>query len=311
VPSALEPLLQRIRDDVAALPAGSVTAMRSVLAEAEREVAADLRRWLATHVKDGAERFTAQKYRSLLLQLREGARTFDQAPWLERLGDGTEKTLKGGGAAGVGMAAEHLQAELAFYLDKFGEPLEIAIERAWLMERGEKLLWKRFETSAARYAGQVGDDIRRQLAIGVARNESMHEMGRRLVRLGGPKGVVATRGILGKRGAQAEEIAEGLFTRYEHWADRLVRTEVINSYNVIAQEGLEEIGRESERLGLPEDMKLKKRWDAHYDKRLCIDCRELDGQTVGAKETFRPWDIAHPPLHPYCRCAVVAWAEGW
>lgn len=299
MPSALDALLGRIRDDVAALPDESVMAMRSVLAEAEREVAYDLRRWLATHVKDGAERFTAQKYRSLLLQLREGARTLDQSPWVQKLEGGTEKTLKRGGTAGVGMASEHLQAELAQYMAKFGEPLEIAVERAWLMERGEKLLFKRFETSAARYAGQVGDDIRRQLAIGVARNESMHEMGRRLVRLGGPKGVVATRGILGERGFQAEEIAEGLFRRYEHWADRLVRTETLNSYNVIAQEGLEEIERERVALGLPDSMKVQKRWDAYHDRRLCADCRYLDGKTVDVKEKFPIYDLEAPPLHPF------------
>ena len=304
MPAASESLLMRIRDEVALLPDVAMRAMRPVLAAAEREVASDLRRWLATHVENGADRFTAQKYRALLVQLREAqtgrSRTLGEASWLRGVRAGTEGALKGSARVSSSAAADHLTAQLDHFAARFGTPQAVALSRGSMMERGEHLLWPRYESSAARYAGQIGDDIRRQLAIGVTRNESMHEMGRRLVRLGGPKTARATLMTAAPEVVPAaEDMAAGLFTRYEHWADRLARTEVIHAYGTATQEGMEEANAEVERLGIPE-MKLQKQWDAYYDRRLCAECRQMDGVIVDVGAKFPRVDVEFPPAHPCC-----------
>lgn len=291
-------VLDRVTNEVAALPEDSLRKLAPVLREAEREVASDLARWLRT-VEDGEERFTAQRYRSLLLQLRHGRQEIE---WAQRVRIGTFDALRHGGKDAGSMAMRHLTEEVARFSAAFGGPAPIDLERAGVLAKGDRLLIPRFKSSAARYAGNILDDIKRQFSIGVVRQESFWEMTNRLQRLGRRRLVRVAKGEIGEAGEVGNNIAAGLFTRYRYWGERVVRTEMINAYNQNADDGLVEMAKD--------DPRMLKRWDASLDYRCCIICRKLHGETVKPHENFSGGN-PHPPAHCNCRCAEVAWMEHW
>src|SRR5690606_9447859 len=142
--------------------------------------------------------------------------------------------------------------------------------------------------------------------LGLAQNETFAQLTNRLRRLGGPRGLVALRGIAGRPGAHVEEIAEGLFRRYRNWAERLARTEVMSAYNVQHRDAIEEL----EAGRVPGEPQYFARWDASPDSRLCPICRDLDRKLAPMGGAF-PGGLAHPPAHPSCRGVVVAWSPAW
>lgn len=274
--------------------AREIHALWPVLEEARRQLAAELARWLSR--VDAADRFTAQQLRNALAMVDRVMRDVDVEA-------AAGKVLHRVGADAERLSAEHLNAELARLAEWFeGSVHPVSIREAAVIAAGERELVARFDNSAARYAGDVRTDLRRQLALGMARNETFEETTRRLVRLGGPRGVVFLRGRAGEPGSYAEQISEGLFTRYRGWASRLVRTEGVNAYNVVHQRGLEEAHAE--------DGAIEKRWDATRDLRTCPDCRYLDGEVVAVSARFS-CGLLYAPLHPCCRCTVVPWKQVW
>lgn len=288
-------LLDGLTARVARLPNATIQAFLPVLREAEKELAGDLARYLA---RVGAEeKFTAQAMRNALLQIRGALEVIDNmGPKLEK------RLVRGGNHAGT-VAVSDLAAELALFGEMFGSSIRpVALDQAAIIARGNKMLIPQFRNSAARYAGQVGLDIRRHLAIGVMRGETVEQLTKRLVKLGGPRGLVALKGKLGDAGAVAEQISEGLFARYEYWAARVVRTEVIQAYNHHADTGLRELAKD--------DPGMRSRWDAAQDYRVCIVCKNLHGVTIPVGGTF-PGGYKFPPAHPNCRCALVAWHVEW
>lgn len=293
---AVDALLETIGHEVAALPRATIKALEPVLDDARRELEHDLRKWLRL-VPDGAERFTAQHYRAALAQIKSALRKID----------GMEPRVSGilgaGGRRAGALAIGHLEAELATFGKIFQHTIRpTSFNAAAVLARNDRWLVPRFRTSAARYVGDVRRDIQRQLALGVIRGETVDQLKARLIRLGGPRGAVAMRGILGHPDAAIEFIGEGLFTRYGYWAERLARTEVINAYNTHAHEGLREWAAE--------DDGAQKRWDAAVDARVCLVCRALDGTVAEVNGDF-PSGYNRPPAHPQCRCAIVAWHREW
>lgn len=289
-------LLEQIAREAAALDGPARRALGPILAEAEREVARDLARWLAT-VTDGAERFTAHHLRVVLMQLRRGLREIrDLEPEVRDL------LVDRGYVAGA-LAIRHVSQEVAALSDHFAMTLQpISIDVAATLAQGNRMLIPRFKSSAARYAGKVGEDLKRQLAIGVIRSETIDQMTNRLIRLGGPRGWVYVKGRAGEKGAVGEYIAEGLFRRYKYTAERLVRTEVLHGYNLHADNAITEVAKT--------EPGMMRAWNAAMDRRVCLVCRSLDGKTAPIGGLF-PGGYIQPPAHPNCRCSVVAWHEGW
>lgn len=296
MPGTVDALLDVVTAQVAALPRETIRALAPVLQEARQEVQRDLRRWLRS-VPNGAERFTAQHYRNVLVQLQGALDTIDK---MEPKVVGTLTTASG--VAGQA-AVSHLKAELEVFGQVFQHTIRpIPFDTAGIIARGNRMLIPRFRSSAARYVGDVRTDIKRQLALGVVRGENIDQLKARLIRLGGPRGAVALRGVLGDPDAVVEFIGEGLFKRYNFWAERVARTEVIQAYNTHAHTGLEKFAAD--------DDGALKRWDARLDRRVCLLCRELDGKTA-AVDGYFPFGYKHPTAHPNCRCAVVAWHREW
>jgi len=301
-------LLQGVNEDISHLPTPVVRQLNQVLGIAEKETAQALQRWLLT-VEDGAERFTAHHYRQILLQLRRGTavagQKIGQRPaWVETLQGRTFGSLNDMSTRAGHLATQHLIDELMTFDHAFGTSVAggINIKPASIILAGKKTLVPRFRNSAARYAGAVWEDMKTQLAVGMVKQETIHQMTERLVKMGGPKGMVALKGMVGDPAAVVEHIPEGLFKRYRYWAERVARTESINAYNQQAQEGLEQ----AEAI----DDEMMKRWDASLDSRVCTICAPLHDEVVEVKGLFSNGEDG-PPAHPNCRCARTAWHKSW
>lgn len=292
---SVEAVMLQMAQEVETLHPIVMRDMLPVLVQARREAADGLRNWLGT-AEDAEQRFTAQQYRAVIGQLDQALATVSE------LEPAAAKGLRVADKRAREMAPDHIQRELRAFSREFGHVIHIPFGEAVALRRGDKALMKRFATSAARYAGDVGNDIRRQLAVGLVKNETIGELTARLMRHGGPRGPVALRGIQGERGAQVETIAEGLFRRYRGWGERLARTEVLNAYNQHADDSIAEVHEL--------DPKIQRIWNAAADKRLCLICRELDGAVADVGKPFRGgYDV--PPAHPNCRCTVAAWRSDW
>lgn len=296
----VEAVRRLVRESVAsvdALAPGALQAVMPALRAARDELRADLLAWLQ-HAPAGAERFTAY-------QKQEALRSLEAA--LERVGD-----LQPAIAAGLAkarhstgpLAIANLETEIHRLSAIFGGgvPTIAQIDAAAVIAKGDKLLWRRHERSAARYAGAVGEDIRHQLSIGVAKGESIEQLVTRLRRFGDPAAKLRPL----DPGADADAIAGGLFRRHKFWADRLVRTEVMNTYNVQHDASIEYANEHR-----PEgDEEFLRRWDAAADVRVCVLCSALDGMVTTIGGVF-PGGISGPPRHPCCRCIVLAWLRRW
>lgn len=298
-PSGLAARVERELADtshrVAQLPGPAMRALAPVLAQAQRETEQALRDWLSR--AKGEERYTPQMHRAVLAHLERALHTI--ATLDPTLRDALTKAGVDAGRLAAGDAAREFD-RFSHLFDK--EPTRLPVNVIRIVATGERELIPRFRTSAARYAGDVGADIRRELSVGLVRRESISAMVDRLVRIGGPKGLVALRGIAGEPGAVTEHISEGLFARYRYWGERLVRTETQNAYNVQVDETLREAREHIH--------DLMRRWDASADLRICAVCAELHGAVTTIDGVF-PGGYASAPAHPNCRCRVGAWRRGW
>lgn len=293
-------MLEQLAAEVAELDHAAVAQLVPVLHDARKELVRDLRKWL-TRVPDGSLRFTAQRYREALVAIDA---TIHE---LARLHPETQRVLETSLERAGYLAVGHVKFEVARMSAVFGELSIPQFDTALVLASGRRQLVPRFRTSAKRYTGRVLQDIRHQFGVALARNETFHEMTERMRRLGGPRGLVALKGIRGEPGAVVEEIAEGLFRRYRHWGERIVRTETMNAYNLQHLEAIDQLNRD--RLDDDEEP-LMKRWDASLDRRLCPVCANLDRRAVPADALFAP-GVQHPPAHPNCRCIVTAWDRRW
>ena len=309
-----------VREQVAAVEHLEADALRptlKVLAAARAELREDLSRWVKS-IDKPTDAFTAHRMRVMLRSLEATIETLGinvqamidhraiKATALDR--DMLSGLNKGRATTGV-LAVKNLETEIARLGHIFGDSIVgPQIETTAILARGKSLLYKREVTSAARYGRDVADDLRFQLSIGVARGETFEQLVQRLRRLGGPTGPVAVRGIFGHPGAIVEDIPEGLFKRYEYFARRLVRTEMMNAYNTQHREGIRQLNEERDR-GDPEWLR---RSDAAADGRVCRDiCRPLDGAIARVGGVFNPGGYDGPPYHSNCRCVELAWLATW
>jgi SPP1 gp7 family putative phage head morphogenesis protein len=289
-------ILWHLNSEVHALANTGLSDLTEILDKAEIELTRELAMWKA--LGKGDERFTPQLYRQALTQIR-GTLAHIRGPVAEKIAS----TLRHGGIIAGELATDHLIREIEKFSQYFtGAIRPIPLNQAKILAEAKKTQIPKFKTSAARYAGQVGRDIQKQLAISVVKGETIDQMVRRLAKHGGPRGQVYLKGMPGDPKAKAEYIAEGLFTKYRYYAERLARTEIVNAYNSTALDGMEELDRE--------DPGYFKRWDAALDRRTCAQCASLDDLVRPLDKDFTS-GISQPPLHPNCRCAQVIWRKEW
>lgn len=294
--SVVTRVLEDVADEVRVLERVPLLDMIPVLQQARAEAAAGLRQWLAA-VKDGEARFTAQQYRNAIAQLDTALAT------IEELEPATVKGLTRANDRAKALAPDHVQRELSAFSSHFGGSVNpVPFREASQIRKGDKTLMRRFATSAARYADAVGNDIRRELAVGLVKGETMDQLKARLIRHGGPRGTIALQGIASQPGAVTEVISDGLFRKYGYWAERIARTEVLNAYNVHADESIADVHKL--------DPKIQRIWNGTADRRTCPICRGLDGKVAAVGKPFEG-GYEYPPAHPNCRCTVAAWRSDW
>lgn len=286
-------------NELAEMSPRHIRALAPVLRQARHELEAELRSWLS-NAPNGEERFTAQDRRNALLAVKRAERRLRGLAEVKRT---MAQVLEDQAAEAGQFAMHHLVAQVAEFSMLFeGTPHFVTLPEAAQLAEWSGALIPHYRTSAARYAGRIQKDIRRILAVGMAKNETFAQVTRRLVGHGGPRGLVALKGVIGEPGAIVEHIGEGLFRRYNYWAERIVRTEGMAAYNQLHQREMVELARQ--------DSEYRKRWDASIDGRVCPVCRALDGEVVAVDAEFSI-GVLSPPAHPYCRCVEVAWMEAW
>ena len=191
--------------------------------------------------------------------------------------------LQTAGAQAGKLATQHLAYEMQVFAGR-KLPLDVA---ATVATRGA--LDHRFGLAAEQYASHLGEGLRKELAVGVVKGETIDQLTDRVLGTGPGSGV------------------RRVFDRARSDAERLVRTEFNYAYNKHALDGAQEL----ERLDpTPKGQGYKKEWCAAVDGVTCPNCKEFDGLKAPLDGVFRP-GVAQPPLHPRCRCAVVLWRPEW
>lgn len=294
---AVERLVHESVSKVDAITPDALRSLLPALREARDELRRDLFQWLS-NAPDGQDRFTAY-HRTQALRSLEA--TFDRIAELHpamagALGLGRKET----GA----LAVSNLEHEVQRLSSLFGGGMVHLpqIDTAAIVAQGNKLLWKRHERSAQRYAGGIGEDIKHRLAVSLAKGDTFQQTVMRL--RGSPEFKLAVQAS--DPGAAAFGMSDAMFNRWRHWADRLVRTENMHAYNVQHDAAIEHVNENRSE----DDEEYLRRWDASADKIACPRCKDLDRRLATIKGDFLP-GVHSPPLHPYCRCVVVAWLARW
>jgi hypothetical protein len=284
-------ILQVISDEVGTYSTPVMQKMLPVLAQAESELARDLGKFF------GANRgkFTAQHYRNALLQIREALAT------ARRLQPVLYDALAGSRPALGRAAVRHVRQELELFSEVFaGSVRPIAIEAAAVIAVGEKTAMTRYGTVARSLGEDAERHIKQQLAVGLVRGESLEETKKRLIRSITTEDAMLR--VIGNDAQVGRLAADVIMRRVNSWSERIVRTETINAYNVVADDAI--------RAAHAVDPDIQRLWNAANDRRVCSDCRSLDLVVTDVGKPF-PGGIDSPTLHPHCRCVVTCWRSDW
>lgn len=283
-----------VEENARALDTASVPELRELgraIAEAENETAS----LVLESLKAAEAGWEARRARGLLLQLTRASEQIKR-----RLGEAAVKDLERGGRRAIDTAARHAQRMMDAGM---GEHVAARFDVARVLADTKRMVWPRFASSAKRYAGDVGDAVRRKMLVGIVRGEGVDELASRVLKGTGLIRHLKERGDLS---AMADASADATFSTARSWAERLVHTEQVNAYGAAAQEAIVDANRT--------DPGWVKKWDAANDRRVCVDCSYMDGTIVDDEAAFssrRRGKCDHPPLHPWCRCCVVPWRRDW
>lgn len=187
----------------------------------------------------------------------------------------------------VDLAIVHIGDELDRLSVAFdARPLDISIDAAKaLADPGQLLLANHFETSVARYGGELLNAVRQRLFIALRTGDPVNNVVRDIASERGPLGIVGR--------------ANG---------ERLVRTETSSAYGAAQHSGLVQAAKQ-----VPA---LKKVW-LHVSSYRCETCMLLHGTTRPLDGTWtivqgnKTRKIAHAPAHPNCGCRVSAMKPSW
>lgn len=283
--------LQEVVDSVKGLPLPVVQRLMPSLLQAQFEIRRDLFSALSRH--DGESKFTTQKYRNVLVQLDTVAKAA-----AERIAPDMLVGLQQAGEDAGRMAVAHVEMEWTRFASLFEGTIQtLNIDSAATLAIGEVALIDRFESSARRYAGSIGEGVKNELAVSRLKNETFFETSNRLQR------------------RLPEIFADD---RKRAWT--VARTETMEAYNHHHFNSVIAASRE--------DPTIKSRWDSSFDSRRCPICRSLDGQVkdvANGEEFVATWTtfskhngskvhqmrLRRPTAHPCCRCVLTPWRESW
>lgn len=283
-----EAVLDSLISRVEGMETSAVQKVLPVLSQAQKELEKDLKRWKAG--EDGDAKFTTQRYRNALVNIRNTLET------LKRTEPALMEGLRIGSRTAGQLATDLLEEELVslgYHFDGTIQPMNIDVAAAMADE--DKLLITRFKSSAKKYSGDVRKRLVQELAVSKIRGETINEMTERL-----------------------EKSLPKVFEGMRNSARRVARTETMNAYNSYHLKGIDAVHEI--------DPEIQKRWDSKLDWRRCPHCESLDGKAVAPDTNFKAdWETRNaagkvrkhnathekPPAHPNCRCVVVAWRSDW
>ncbi len=306
---------------IALLSRSDMKSLLPVLNQARETTARGLSDWLRKENREG--RYTTATHRQLLSSIDESIRLMKR-----QLGGAMAADLQteARGAALKSLIAMRKSAIAG--AQKFEDSaIPLRFRNAQIAMSTTESLMRRHAGSALRYAGRQGDDIQRQLAVGIVRGESIGQTVSRLMK----KPMILSETMSDSEVGDA--VAERMFFRSRADAERLVRTENVHAANKVQMDALMDDNDDADET---DDADTKTddggdgdggdgdegddesrgeggwllRWDATFDMRTCERCEMLDGEIRAPGEEFEEGCL-HPPLHPNCRCAVTPWREGW
>lgn len=238
------------------------------------------------------QKYSIHKHRELMYQLDDAIKaTEKQLPLVAKsaLQKSTAKTAQ--------QSIANLQQMVDEGAKKFGGVVSnLRIPLAKALNTVEDSLARRHASSAERYAGSVGQRVRREMAIGAIKGESIGQTAKRLLKIPQAFSLEKDADLV------APSMAQKQFFRNKADAERLLITEQSHAYNQAQIASLGELDKE--------DPGWKKMWDATIDKRTCAACRAMHREIVAWNALFS-CGLQGPPLHPYCRCVIVPVRDGW
>lgn len=290
----VQAVLDGISREVAELGQQQRRELLIALRRAEVELSVGLNKWLK-EIPNRDATFTAAQFRLALRNTKEARKVLRGMKG--QLSEGLGQVR----IAASGLAVAHIEQQWIQLNSIFtGRYVPINIKAAAVLSSGNNLLLAKHRKLTSKYSKFVEQHIRRHLAVGLAKNESITAMVGRLSRL--PRARLFEQG-LDPAAAMANGLIQGPISNVE----RIVRTEAINAYNAYHTQAT--------RQAFAEDDTVRRVWDATLDRRnrLCPICPGLDGQIRKPNEVFKfgGIDYDQPPAHPYCRCATVIWHEDW
>lgn len=303
MPSYSQVLKQNARK-IASLGEPEMRSILAVLREARDDTARGLQSWLKKVKPDERDdKYTIHRHRALLGEFDDAISTIRR-----KLAPATRKDLRLETRDAIDLATGQIKKMIAVGQERFQDSVEpLRLDLASVVLRTNKMLIHRHEVSAARYAGEIGKTIQRQMAVGLVRGESIDQLVRRLT------GKLERQYDRMSDAEKAASAGDRVFKLARYQAERLVRTELIHAANVAHVEQLKEVEEDrQERTDGDEDDddRWQKKWDAAADANLCDVCEELDDEIVDVDDVFSSGDDG-PPAHPNCRCTVVPWRASW
>jgi len=305
-------LLEGTRRDVEAISAiggghqGSVAReLEAELLEAQRTLAARLRREAARF--GGAEaRFTGASARAYERQVALSLE-YLQA----RMAGLTEAQATAAIATSMTRTVQLLEG-LETRFTGIHRPLRLreADRMRAAVQGAQSTLLRHIPTSIDRYGTAMIGQFEGMMRVGMLTGASMDDMVAALTGHGGPTGMVSMRATVTPSGVLRlveHDIPEGLFVRHRYWAERIVRTEVIRSYNGARLEGMRQIQQDD----FPD---LQKKIVAILDRRTAADSIAVDGQIRRIDEPFVDGagrSYQYPPARPNDRETVIPWRPEW
>ena len=224
------------------------------------------------------ETLTAFRLKAILDETNLGIRT---------LQDKAGKQFDQGTADAIDLSLEHVGGELDRLSMAFdARPLNVTIDAAKVLaDPSQGLLASHFESSVARYGHDILNGVRQQLFVGLRTGDSFGQI---------VQGVASENGPLGQIGRVA--------------GDRIVRTEISNTYGAAQHSGLVQAAKQTKGL--------MKTW-LHVGSYRCDVCmplhgtmRPLDG-TWTIRQGKKTKEVAHAPAHPACVCRVTGMKRSW
>lgn len=271
-----------------------VNAVNRLLADARRE----LERRLADAKRRGlGERYTADRIRATIAVVR------DVQDHLARAMHANAKDrFRKLAERGIEDVARYVTAMEKRYT---GVTPELAIDRAVrfdaLVSGTEASLLRQHEVSVDRYGTHMIGEMENAMRLGVATGATTDQMINAIVKTNAPEGWRPGEGMTAGEGKVAGE-----FVRQQYWAERIVRTESMFSYNSSGWRAMVE----THDADFPD---MKRIIVATFDSRTADDSKYVHGQIRGVREQFYDGKkyYLHPPNRPNDRECVVAHRPHW